>query len=134
MPCVAVVRPRVAAVSAAFDRHRRDSHHPRTSSHGVSVRPWRMDRRNTWRPARARCAVHGSVRWESGASGGSGPGALCVNMYVFAGVTTHVSANKHAAHVGVNHDASAGGVAPNGKLPNINPNPPVISATPVHST
>jgi hypothetical protein len=37
----------------------------------------------------------------SSASGGSGPGALCVNMYAFAGVTARVRAKRQAAETGV---------------------------------
>ena len=60
------------------------------------------------------------------ASGDSGPGLLCVHMYVFAGVTAIVSRNSPYAAAGVSH----AGIPSIGRSADATPTPPAISATP----
>ena len=67
----------------------------------------------------------------SSGSSGSGPGALCVHMYVFAGVTATVSAKSASAEVGGIHSGTPSDA---GASCDATPRPPRISATPVHAT
>ena len=53
-----------------------------------------------------------------------------MNMYVLAGVTARVRRNRPYADVG----ASQSGVSRNHIAPDAIPNPPTISATPLHAT
>ena len=63
----------------------------------------------------ARNDRRGMVSALSSASGGSGPGALCVNMYAFAGVTAS-EGEETAAETGVSRSKPFG-VRPNGSEP-----------------
>ena len=96
---------------------------------GGCARPQVMESRSTCSKPRVRCPYHGSTAMLSSASSGSGPGALCVHMYVFAGVTAMVRRKIPHEEAGTTHS----GVSM-GRSAEAIPRPPRISATPVQLT
>lgn len=81
--------------TSSFARHRPFFPSPSSSSShaGGCASPQHTLSRSTCSAPLAACAGGAMESIDSSGSSGSGPGALCVHMYVFAGVTASVSRN-----------------------------------------